>query len=149
MLETHPTRLLEAAVHGMLPKNRLLPGREKKLRLFDGPEHLHQSQIDDELNRMQIEALNFKWQKARPADMDPLADPQYYPGWMLHFENDGDFLVAHGMEMAPKPKSKAQLPNWRPSTQIQAFESALEKKHLRDAKREASRVVSADTSPSH
>ena len=43
-LETHPTRVVESAVRGMLPKNRL--GRKifRKLRVYAGPEHPHQAQ---------------------------------------------------------------------------------------------------------
>ena len=43
-LATHPDRVLEAAVKGMLPKNRL--GREmiKKLKVYAGAEHPHAAQ---------------------------------------------------------------------------------------------------------
>ncbi|NIM50344.1 MAG: 50S ribosomal protein L13 [Gemmatimonadales bacterium] len=45
MLETHPERVIEKAVYGMLPKNTL--GRQvlrKKLKVYAGPEHPHQGQ---------------------------------------------------------------------------------------------------------
>ena len=44
MLEKHPTRVLETAVKGMLPKNPL--GREmfRKLKVYAGPEHNHAAQ---------------------------------------------------------------------------------------------------------
>lgn len=44
MLETHPERVIEAAVRGMLPKNRL--GREqlRKFKVYVGPEHPHVAQ---------------------------------------------------------------------------------------------------------
>ena len=44
MRNEKPERLIELAVHGMLPKNRL--GRRMKLRLkaYAGPEHPHQAQ---------------------------------------------------------------------------------------------------------
>ncbi|MGH2537906.1 MAG: 50S ribosomal protein L13 [Candidatus Promineifilaceae bacterium] len=44
-LETHPTRALEAAVRGMLPKNRL--GRQvlKKMKIYAGDKHPHQAQM--------------------------------------------------------------------------------------------------------
>lgn len=44
LLEKHPERLIEKAVRGMLPKNRL--GRQlfKNLFVYAGPEHKHQAQ---------------------------------------------------------------------------------------------------------
>jgi len=43
-LEKHPTRAIELAVRGMLPKNKL--GRKviKKLKVYAGEEHPHQAQ---------------------------------------------------------------------------------------------------------
>ena len=43
-LSRHPTRVLEAAVRGMLPKNRLGRRMIKKLKIYAGPEHPHQAQ---------------------------------------------------------------------------------------------------------
>lgn len=43
-LEKHPTRPLELAVRGMLPKNRLGRKMIKKLKVYAGPEHPHQAQ---------------------------------------------------------------------------------------------------------
>jgi len=43
-LKRHPTRVLEAAVRGMLPKNRLGRKMIKKLKLYAGPSHPHQAQ---------------------------------------------------------------------------------------------------------
>ena len=45
MLETHPTRVIEHAVKGMLPHNRLGAAMFKKLKVYPGPEHPHQSQV--------------------------------------------------------------------------------------------------------
>jgi large subunit ribosomal protein L13 len=45
MLAKHPERVIEHAVHGMLPKNAL--GRQKlrlKLRVYPGPDHPHVAQ---------------------------------------------------------------------------------------------------------
>ncbi len=44
LLEKHPTRAVEKAIKGMLPKNRL--GREiaGKLKVYAGPEHPHVAQ---------------------------------------------------------------------------------------------------------
>jgi len=43
-LQTHPERVLEAAVRGMLPKNRLGRKMFKKLKVYAGPDHPHQAQ---------------------------------------------------------------------------------------------------------
>jgi large subunit ribosomal protein L13 len=42
--EKHPERIIEAAVRGMLPKNKLSPERMKRLRVFAGSEHTHAAQ---------------------------------------------------------------------------------------------------------
>lgn len=43
------TKIIELAVNGMLPKNRLRPFIMKKLKLFIGPEHPHASQQPESL----------------------------------------------------------------------------------------------------
>ncbi len=43
-LQHHPTRVLEAAVRGMLPHNRLGRQMLKKLKVYAGGEHPHQAQ---------------------------------------------------------------------------------------------------------
>ena len=43
-LEQHPTRVLNSAVRGMLPKNALGRHMAKKLKLYAGPDHPHQAQ---------------------------------------------------------------------------------------------------------
>lgn len=43
-LQKHPTRILEAAVRGMLPKNRLGRAMIKKLKIYAGGSHPHQAQ---------------------------------------------------------------------------------------------------------
>ncbi|MGB3128360.1 MAG: 50S ribosomal protein L13 [Dehalococcoidia bacterium] len=45
MMETHPTRVIEYAVKGMLPHNRLGAAMFKKLKVYPGAEHPHQSQV--------------------------------------------------------------------------------------------------------
>lgn len=39
-----PTKILELAVKGMLPKNKLRDGMMSKLKLFEGAEHTHEAQ---------------------------------------------------------------------------------------------------------
>lgn len=43
-LEKYPTRVLHAAVRGMLPKNKLGRKMIRKLKIYAGPEHPHQAQ---------------------------------------------------------------------------------------------------------
>jgi large subunit ribosomal protein L13 len=57
MIAKHPERVIEKAVHGMLPKNAL--GRQKlriKLRVYPGAEHPHQAQQPTVLTFTNIEA---------------------------------------------------------------------------------------------
>lgn len=44
LLEKHPTRAIEHAVRGMLPKNRLGRRMFKKLKVYAGPGHPHAAQ---------------------------------------------------------------------------------------------------------
>jgi large subunit ribosomal protein L13 len=44
VLANHPTRVLHAAVKGMLPKNRLSRQVIKKLKIYAGPDHPHVAQ---------------------------------------------------------------------------------------------------------
>ena len=44
MLKTHPERVIEWAVQGMLPKNRLGRAMAKKLKVYRGAAHPHQAQ---------------------------------------------------------------------------------------------------------
>jgi large subunit ribosomal protein L13 len=45
LLASHPTRVIELAVKGMLPKNRLGRAMFKKLRVYVGPDHHHRAQL--------------------------------------------------------------------------------------------------------
>lgn len=47
MMETHPTRVIEHAVKGMLPHNRLGRQMIKKLKVYVGEAHPHQSQTGE------------------------------------------------------------------------------------------------------
>jgi len=44
LLKERPARVLELAIHGMLPKNRLGRKLRTKLKVYAGPEHPHQAQ---------------------------------------------------------------------------------------------------------
>ena len=45
MLQTHPTRVIEYAVKGMLPHNRLGNAMFKKLKVYEGGDHPHRAQV--------------------------------------------------------------------------------------------------------
>lgn len=44
MMQTHPTRVIEMAVKGMLPHTRLGESMRKKLKVYAGDTHPHQAQ---------------------------------------------------------------------------------------------------------
>ena len=46
MLETHPERVLQQAVKGMLPHNRLSRRLLGHLKIYGGPDHPHQAQVN-------------------------------------------------------------------------------------------------------
>lgn len=47
--EKFPERIIEAAVKGMLPKNKLAAERLKRLRVFAGSEHTHTAQTPEKV----------------------------------------------------------------------------------------------------
>ncbi|WP_205647901.1 uL13 family ribosomal protein, partial [Acuticoccus yangtzensis] len=44
MIDSQPDRLVEKAIKGMLPKNRLGRAMAKKLKVYAGPAHPHEAQ---------------------------------------------------------------------------------------------------------
>ena len=49
IIEKDPSKAIEAAEKGMLPKNKLSAERMKRLRIFAGPEHDHTAQNPKEI----------------------------------------------------------------------------------------------------
>jgi large subunit ribosomal protein L13 len=49
MRSKHPSRLVEFAVKGMLPKNPLGRSQYRKLKVYAGPDHPHQAQTPEPL----------------------------------------------------------------------------------------------------
>ena len=45
MMESRPTRVLELAVKGMLPKNHMGRQMLRRLKVYSGPDHPHQAQV--------------------------------------------------------------------------------------------------------
>ena len=50
MIQTHPERVVELAVRGMLPKNALGRSLRKKLKVYAGTKHPHHSQRPEPLD---------------------------------------------------------------------------------------------------
>ena len=48
--EKFPERIIESAVKGMLPKNKLSSGRMQRLKIFAGSEHAHTAQTPEKIN---------------------------------------------------------------------------------------------------
>ncbi len=46
MMERHPDRVLRLAVRGMLPRNRLARHVLRHLKVYAGPDHPHQAQVN-------------------------------------------------------------------------------------------------------
>jgi large subunit ribosomal protein L13 len=47
--EKYPERIIESAVQGMLPKNKLAAERMKRLRVFAGSDHSHTAQTPEKV----------------------------------------------------------------------------------------------------
>ena len=47
-METHPDRILDAAVRRMVPRNKLGRQQMTKLKIYAGPTHPHQAQQPQE-----------------------------------------------------------------------------------------------------
>lgn len=57
MLAKHPERVIELAVRGMLPKNKLGRKQLKHLKVYAGPEHPHEAQVNAERKRRNAQEL--------------------------------------------------------------------------------------------
>ncbi len=55
MLQKHPAKVIEHAVKGMLPHNRLGRAMFKKLKVYSGEAHPHQGQIKDLTQKAKVE----------------------------------------------------------------------------------------------
>ena len=54
MIEKYPDRLVEKAIKGMLPKNRLGRAMSKKLKVYAGPSHPHSAQQPQPFEIVQV-----------------------------------------------------------------------------------------------
>ena len=55
MMQTHPTRVIEYAVKGMLPHTRLAAPMMKRLKVYVGDVHPHQGQVKAALDKAKEE----------------------------------------------------------------------------------------------
>lgn len=51
MLRKHPNRVIELAVRGMLPRNRLSRHLLRHLKVYAGPNHPHEAQVNESAKR--------------------------------------------------------------------------------------------------
>jgi large subunit ribosomal protein L13 len=49
-MEKDPTSIIFKAVRGMLPDNKLRPGRLERLKIYEGAEHNHHAQTPKQIN---------------------------------------------------------------------------------------------------
>ncbi|HVY53668.1 MAG TPA: 50S ribosomal protein L13 [Gammaproteobacteria bacterium] len=57
LLDKHPTRVIEIAVKGMLPKNPLGRAMIRKLKVYAGPEHPHAAQMPQVVDAQQLDQI--------------------------------------------------------------------------------------------
>ena len=50
MMETHPDRVVELAVKGMLPRNKMGRDMLRRLKVYTGDSHPHQAQVREQAN---------------------------------------------------------------------------------------------------
>ena len=54
MLEKHPERVLEKAVKGMLPRNKISKHTLRHMKVYAGPAHPHDAQVNGSKNRAPV-----------------------------------------------------------------------------------------------
>ena len=64
MMERHPERVIELAVRGMLPRNRLSRHVLRHLKVYAGPDHPHQAQVNASRKREAAAAAASREQQA-------------------------------------------------------------------------------------
>lgn len=96
MHERRPERVVEAAVSGMLPKNRLRKHRMRRLKLFSGEEHLHAAQIANSATLPAHLEVPIKEKKEKEATS----------GWIITYEDLGDSIELSGTKMEDASKKK-------------------------------------------
>jgi len=73
-LEKHPERVIERAVKGMLPHNRLGADMLRRLKVYGGPSHPHEAQQPKVWERPTVEAIVNEQQAAAEAEAEAEAE---------------------------------------------------------------------------
>jgi len=60
MMTKNPRRVIELAVRGMLPRNRLARHQLRHLKVYSGPEHPHEAQMNASAKRQRVVEGNKK-----------------------------------------------------------------------------------------
>ena len=71
MMAAHPGRVIEHAVRGMLPHNRLGAQLYRHLKVYVGPAHPHESQVKGSPGRVEVVAAA----APAPAKAEPVEEP--------------------------------------------------------------------------
>lgn len=79
LLEQHPERIMQRAVRGMLPKNKLRPIRMHRLRVFPGNEHPHTAQTGGAMVPTHISFEPSRWKNT-------WADPNVHRVWQVKLD---------------------------------------------------------------
>jgi large subunit ribosomal protein L13 len=76
LMATHPTRVIEHAVRGMLPHNRLGAKLRRHLKVYVGPEHPHYAQTGDAPNKPKKAAQKPAAQAETKPVVEQVAQPE-------------------------------------------------------------------------
>ena len=72
LLHVNPCEPLRRAVNGMLPKNKLRPQRMRRLHLFAGPDHIHETQFNGGAPAFRVTFADSP--SGTPIQLDPLPE---------------------------------------------------------------------------
>ena len=64
-MEKHPERVIERAVKGMLPHNKLGDDMLHRLKVYAGPEHPHEAQQPEVLDISALSPKNSNYRKSK------------------------------------------------------------------------------------
>ena len=80
LIQKHPTRVIEHAVRGMLPKNKLARHMLRRLKVYAGGDHPHEAQVRGSTRALELPQPQPRRRKARgrPApQLEAAAEPEY------------------------------------------------------------------------
>jgi len=96
MHERKPERVLEHAVSGMLPKNRLRKHRMRRLKVYTGDEHLHRAQLANALPVPEHLETEVKEKKEK----------DQMERWIIGFHDRDNEIELVGRKLVPPQKPK-------------------------------------------